>query len=89
MTQVAGSQPYERATQRGRDQLDSPRAAQIHQSSDGERELSFTQEKECGLTTWRSAASAPHESQNAITILGAFVSCNGVLAGAVTEAHLR
>ena len=33
-----------------------------------------------GLTSWRSAANAPDEYQNAMTIVGAFVCCNGGLA---------
>jgi hypothetical protein len=32
-----------------------------------------------GITSWRSAANAPDEYQNACTILGAFVCCNGML----------
>jgi hypothetical protein len=37
--------------------------------------------KHCGcLTTWRSAANAPDEIQNALMMLGAFVCCNGLLA---------
>ena len=32
-----------------------------------------------GLTSWRSAANAPDDDQNAFTIVGAFVSCNGGL----------
>jgi hypothetical protein len=32
-----------------------------------------------GITSWRSAANAPNEYQNAVTILGAFGSCNGGL----------
>jgi len=33
-----------------------------------------------GLTTWRSAANAPDGSQDVMTIDGAFVCCNGLLA---------
>jgi len=49
-----------------------------------------------GLTSWRSAANAPDKYQSAVTIVGAFDSCNGVLgrrkleastAGSVVERH--
>ncbi|MBA2684036.1 MAG: hypothetical protein H0U66_06070 [Gemmatimonadaceae bacterium] len=33
-----------------------------------------------GLTSWRSAANAPDDDQNANTIVGAFDCCNGGLA---------
>jgi len=39
-----------------------------------------------GLTSWRSAANAPDDDQDAITIIGAFVSCNGGLARRVCMA---
>jgi len=46
-----------------------------------------------GLTSWRSAANAPDEYQGAMIMLGAFVSCNGML-GAIhvisyAEKHSR
>ena len=37
------------------------------------------------LTSWRSAANAPDGGQDAFTICGAFVSCNGVLGGRVVD----
>jgi hypothetical protein len=35
--------------------------------------------------SWRSAANAPDEYQNAIRIVGAFASCNGVLGGTTSD----
>jgi hypothetical protein len=45
----------------------------------GRRRRSHAESSGGGLTTWRSAANAPDEYQNPMTIVGAFVSCNGLL----------
>ena len=47
----------------------------------------LTRKRVFGLTSWRSAANARDEDQNAITLLGAFVGCNGGLASMREDAH--
>jgi hypothetical protein len=42
-----------------------------------------------GLTTWRSAANAPDGVQNALMMVGAFGSCNGLLGGMVWKPDRR
>ena len=43
------------------------------------RKHSALQDVRRGLTSWRSAANAPDEYQDVMTIDGAFVCCNGML----------